>query len=121
MRKDVLVALALRLSRQNPDSPGTAPFGEGTTRSLVQQYLEGNRLISGRCLDGEPLFSYVYGDRPVRIPNEEHIAECRSAFKTAVRNYGRTGASPGQLAARSRKLFVRAKRALGAAKSSFLS
>ena len=84
LREDVLIPLARRLSTEHPDAPGTTPFDEEATCALMEPHLEGNRQISERYLDGEPLFSEEYEGRPVWVPNEERIAECRAAFEAAI-------------------------------------
>ena len=84
LRTDILIPLARELSDHNPDAPGTTPFDEEATRTLMEPYLEGNRQLSERYFGGEPLFSSEYGGRPVWVPNEEHIAAYRVTFEEAI-------------------------------------
>ena len=88
LRLEVIQPLAYRLTRQNPDPAGMTPFDEEATRELMGPYLEGNRQISETYLDGAPLFSDEYGGRPVWVPDEERIAECRRVIRQTIREHG---------------------------------
>lgn len=103
LRTDVLMPLAQKLSRQNPDPPGMTPFDEDETRSLMEPHLPGNERVSDRYLGGEPLFSDEYGGRPVWVPDGERIAEYRTAFERAIREHPAEG-EPGDRAGFARRL-----------------
>ena len=87
LRQNILVPLARKLSKRNPDAPGITPFDEEATRKLMEPYLEGNKRISKKYLSGRALFSEEYGGRPVWVPNEDRIAEYRTAFEDAIQEY----------------------------------
>lgn len=89
LRDKILMPLALRLSRKNPDPSGVTPFNEEKTRLLMEPYLKGNTQISEHYLDGIPLFSTEYGGRPVWTPNEEKIESYRKRFQARIDRYYR--------------------------------
>ncbi len=120
LRMDVLRPLALKLSREAPDSRGTTPFDEEATCALMEPYLEGNRQISERYLDGEPLFSGEYGGRPVWVPNEGRIAECRAAFEVAIKHHGSRPGGLARIRALARGLPAGIREPLRAASESLL-
>ncbi len=121
LRTDVLIPLARELSKKYPDAPGTTPFDEEATRSLMEPHLEGNRRISERYLDGAPLFSEEYGGRPVWTPNEGRIAECRAAFEEAISQYEPPSNGEGVLLALARKLPEGVKQPLRAVRERLLN
>lgn len=89
LRQEVVIPLAQRLSRQNPDPPGTNPFDEEMARLLVEPFLAGNEAVATRYLDGGPLLSDEYGGRPVWEPDGGRIATCRTTFREVISEYRR--------------------------------
>ena len=94
LRQDVLKPLARELSHNNPDPPRMTPFDEKETWQIMEPYLEGNEQIAKKYLNGQPLFSEEYGERPIWVPNEDRIAEYRAVFKDAIEQYYRQHGYP---------------------------
>ena len=91
LRMQGFIPLAYKLSRQQPDPPGTTPFSKEEADAFMQGYREENARVARRFFGREELFPADAKEPVVWEPDEERIRRYTKLFQEECRRDSMSG------------------------------